>query len=115
MDYYKEENSSRNKKMDENNLFFAKKLSNQSKKKDSNRNKNKTLANIKNYKSQHKFNLYEIIDFERKLPFIVNKNNKNVLKRFEDRKVENDYCSRCNSEIEDMTKVCRHCLKPLCR
>ena len=115
MDYYKEENSSRNQKIDENNLFFSKKLSNQNKKINSIRNTNLSFVINKNKSNKNTINLYENIDIERTKPFFVNKNEKNVLKRFEDMKVDNDYCSRCNSEIEYITKVCRHCLKPLCR
>ena len=115
MDYYKEENSSRNQKIDENNLFFSNKLSNQSKMINSNRNINLSFAIKKNNSIQNKFNLYENIDNERTKLLFVKKNEKNVLKRFEDMKIDNDNCSRCNSEIEYITKVCRHCLKPLCR
>lgn len=115
MDYYKEENSSSIQKIDGNNLFFSKKLSNQNKKTNSIINTNLSFAINKKNSNQNTINLYENIDANRTKPFFVNKNEKNVLKRFEDMKIDNDYCSRCNSEIEYITNVCRHCLKPLCR
>lgn len=114
MDYYKEENSSRNQKLDDNKIF-TNKLSNQNEYINSNENTNLSFAVNKNYSEQNMLNLYETVDTLRIRPHFVNKNEKNVEKRFEEIKVDNDYCSRCNQEIEYVTKVCRHCFKPLCR
>lgn len=111
MDYYKEENSSRNMKLDENNMFYNKKFNKINK-----TNNFRATINFKSTTSnQMPSNFYEFIDFTRGKSLFSNKNEKNVKKRFEDIKNNNNYCSKCNSEIDYTTKVCKHCFKPLCR
>ena len=117
MDYYKEDSSSKNNILDEN-KFIKKTIYMQpsniiSRAKNLNfdlpKEKSETFDNIKIS------NLYEEINISRNNPFLVNKNSKNVQKRLEDMKINIDVCIRCNQEIEYSTKVCKYCLKPICR
>ena len=117
MDYYKEDSSSKNNILDEK-QFIKKTIYMQpsniiSRAKNLNfdlpKEKSETFDNIKIS------NLYEEINISRNNPFLVNKNSKNVQKRLEDTKINIDVCIRCNQEIEYSTKVCKYCLKPICR
>ena len=117
MDYYKEDSSSKNNILDEK-QFIKKTIYKQpsniiSRAKNLNfdlpKEKSETFDNIKIS------NLYEEINISRNNTFLANKNSKNVQKRLEDTKINIDVCIRCNQEIEYSTKVCKYCLKPICR
>ena len=118
MDYYKEENSSRNNKLIENKFI-------------TNANTKHTIdinSKIKidcpnsSYKEKTPFSnknlggLYEEIKFARNNSFFENdEKEENVEKRFETMKHNNDYCIKCNSEIEFPNHFCPHCIKPFCK
>ena len=117
MDYYKEDNNSRNKNIEE--IKFSSKSI-------LDRNNNSKTLDTNEVSLISKYNFYCKQDIPKKnknkkicIPlnrsFFCNKTDKNIQKRLEDKKMNKEYCSRCNSEIEYSTKVCPHCLKPLCR
>lgn len=117
MDYYKEESASKNNLIDEN-KYLSKKLKKQSLVINSRaitQNPNLQKTNINTYDNNNLGGLYKEISFAKTKSFYLNNNGKNVQKRFEDMKINNDYCSRCNSEIEYSTKICRFCFNPICR
>ena len=117
MDYYKEDGSSKNNIFDEN-KFITKKIYKQPldiNPRTKNLNHDFPKDNSITYVDKKLSGLYEEINIGRTNFFLVNKNGKNVQKRLEDMKIDNDFCSRCNEEIEYSTKVCKYCLKPICR
>ena len=117
MDYYKEDSSSKNNIFDEN-KFITKKIYKQPldiNSRTKNLNPDLPKENSTAYVDKKLSGLYEEINIGRTNFFLVNKNCKNVQKRLEDMKIDNDFCSRCNEEIEYSTKVCKYCLKPICR
>ena len=114
MEYYNEDNNSKTQKTEESKLF-SKTLLNK------NKNTKTTVINsdslLKNFKTINNKDLSEFY-LNKKANHPQNRSfysKKNVQKIFEDKKTDNEYCSRCNSEIEYSTKVCPHCLKPLCK
>ncbi len=117
MDYYKEDNNSRNKNIEE--IKFSPKSI-------LDRNNNSKTIDTNEDSLISKYNFYCKQDIPKKsknkkicIPlnrsFFCHKTEKNIQKRLEDKKMNNEYCIRCNSEIKYSTKVCPHCLKPLCR
>ena len=119
MDYYKEENSSKQNIFDENIYTSKKKIKQSTDIKSKQKIENpKFLANFNNtYISHNLGGLYDEISFARNTTLFLNKNQKekNVEKRFETIATDYDYCSRCNSEINYSTKVCSNCSKPFCK
>lgn len=115
MDYYNEDNTSRNQNLDEN-KFNSKNILNKN-------SKSKTISTDfitlesqpKTYNNQDISELYKSKNFSLTRPTLTNIKEKNVLNRFEDMKTNNDYCSKCNLEIEYSTNACPHCLMPICR
>ena len=118
MDYYKEENTSRNNKLIEN-KFISKVKTKQTNEINS---KKKVACPNPSYKerspisNQNLGGLYEEIKFARNNSFFENnKKEENVEKRFGTMKQNNDYCIKCNSEIEFPNHFCPHCFKPFCK
>ena len=117
MDYYIEENSSRNNKFI-NNKYISKTKNKQIIDINSNIKNDSLKSAIKKKNSLYNQNLgglYEEIKFARTNSYFIDNNEKNEEKRFEDMKENNDYCIRCNTEIEFTNKFCPHCLKPFCK
>ena len=117
MEYYKEDNSSRNNNLKDN-KYISKTLTNQKviiNSKPKIDCPNSTLKIKSSFGNKNLGGLYDEIKFARTSPFFANNKEKNVEKRFEDEKQNNDYCLRCNSEIECTNKFCPHCLKPFCK
>ena len=119
MDYYKEENSSRNNKLMDNKCISKAKTSqaidiNSAIKIDS---PNSSYKEKNSFLNQKLGGLYEEIKFVRTSSFFENnkEKEKNVEKRFENMNQSNAYCIKCNSEIEFTNKFCPHCLKPFCK
>ena len=116
MEYYKEDNSSRNNKLIDN-KYISKTLTNQKKNINSKAkidNLNSTIKK-KSFCNKNLGGLYDEIKFARTNSYFVNNKEKNVEKRFEDLKQNIDNCIRCNTEIEFTNKFCPHCLKPFCK
>ena len=111
MDYYNEDNNSKNQNIEENKhnykTFSTQKIDYRA----INKNNNTLNKQLETNNNQNLTN--ENIPLSR--TFMINKKDKNIQKIFEDNKNNNDYCSKCHSEIEYLTKACPHCLKPLCR
>ena len=117
MDYYKEDSSSKNQKLEENEFMskkFLGKFQNISSRKEKKKYKFPFILN-QSYTGESLYELCEKTNFGQTNSFFGNKKQQNVQNRFEDRKTNNEYCSGCNLEIEDTSKVCPNCLKPLCR
>ena len=117
MDYYKEENSSKDQALEENKVI-SKKILEKFQNINSQKEKEKSISPFIMSQSLTDKNIYEIYEnqnFSRTSSFFGNENGRNVKNRFEDRKIDNDICSRCNSEIENSINACPHCLTPLCR
>ena len=117
MDYYKEDNSSKNQKLEENKFkpkTILGKFQNINSRKENKKNKFPFILN-QSYTGESLYELCEKTNFGLTNSFFGNKKEQNVQNRFEDRKTDNDYCGGCNSEIENTSKVCPNCLKPLCR
>ena len=117
MEYYKEDNSSKNQRLEENN-FMPKKILEKMQKinsKKENEKSNLPFTLSQSYAGQSLYELYEKSSLGRTSSFFENKKEKNVQNGNEDKKKDNDYCSKCNLEIEYPTKLCPHCINPLCR
>ena len=114
MDYYKEENTPKNQKLNGRTLN-KKKNRNLTQTTLSNEKTNTSISNNSHYSDKNMTNLYESINTVRTSTFFLNEIKKNVQKRNEDKQIKNDYCSKCNSEIGYITKVCPHCFNPLCK
>ena len=115
MDYYNEDNTSKTQNIEEikhnYKTFSIKKINYKTINKNNNTLKKQLETN--NNQNLTKINNNKTIPLSRS--FLINKKDKNIQKLFEDNKNDNDYCSKCHSEIEYLTKACPHCLKPLCR
>ena len=117
MEYYKEDNSSKNQRLEENN-FMPKKILEKMQKinsKKGNEKSNLPFTLSQSYAGQSLYELYEKSSLGRTSSFFEKKKEKNVQNGNEDKKKDNDYCSKCNLEIEYPTKLCPHCINPLCR
>ena len=117
MEYYKEDNSSIN------NIFIDNKYNSKIltiTKKDINSNPkidslNSTLKKKSSFNNKGLGGLYDEIKFARTNSYFLYNKEKNVEKRFEEVKQNNDFCIKCGSEIEFVNKFCPHCLKPFCK
>jgi len=114
MDYYNEDNSSKNQNLEENKFSSKSILSKNSKSKTIPTDFNTLDSQTKTYNNQKISELYKNKNFCLTRPTLTNIKDKNVLNCFEDIKTNNDYCSKCNLEIEYSTNACPHCLMPIC-
>ncbi len=114
MDYYNEDNSSKNQNLEENKFSSKSILRKNSKSKTIPTDFNTLDSQTKTYNNQKISELYKNKNFCLTRPTLTNIKDKNVLNCFEDIKTNNDYCSKCNLEIEYSTNACPHCLMPIC-
>ena len=117
MEYYKQDNTSRNKKLIDN-KYVSETITKQTIDTNSKANTNSLNSTFKKknaFYNQNLGGLYEEIKFARTNSKFVNKKQQNVEKRFEDMKQNNDFCIGCNSEIEFTNYFCPQCSKPFCK
>ena len=115
MDYYKEDNSSKNNKFEEN-IYSSNQKANHATEIKSKPKKEspQLLVNFSKPIFGNQGGLYDEITFATNTTLSKNRNKKgkNVEKRFD---TIADYCSKCESEINYSTKICSNCSRPVCK